>query len=158
MMEKGATTIWELWNGDSADPAMNSGNHVMLVGDLVIWLYEHLAGIKGDPAAPGFKRILMKPVPLRGLNEVRATHMSPHGLIESAWKSTAGVFEWTIRVPANAGAIVYVPARTSQDVKEGGKSLSQVSGVKFIRTEGSHVVCEVGSGTYHFASPMPDER
>ncbi len=33
MVEKGATTIWELWNGDTADPAMNSGNHVMQVGD-----------------------------------------------------------------------------------------------------------------------------
>ena len=49
MAEQGATTIWELWNGDTADPAMNSGNHVMLVGDLGIWLYENLAGIKPDP-------------------------------------------------------------------------------------------------------------
>ena len=36
MVEHGATTIWELWNGNTADPAMNSGNHVMLVGDLVV--------------------------------------------------------------------------------------------------------------------------
>ena len=40
MVRKGATTIWELWNGDTADPAMNSGNHVMLLGDLIIWYYE----------------------------------------------------------------------------------------------------------------------
>jgi len=40
MIEHGATTIWELWNGNTADPAMNSGNHVMLIGDLVIWFYE----------------------------------------------------------------------------------------------------------------------
>ena len=35
MVTQGATTIWELWNGDTADPAMNSGNHLMLVGDLI---------------------------------------------------------------------------------------------------------------------------
>ena len=35
MIEHGATTIWELWNGNTADPTMNSGNHVMLVGDFV---------------------------------------------------------------------------------------------------------------------------
>ena len=63
---KGATTIWELWNGDTADPAMNSGNHVMLVGDLGIWLYENLAGIKPDPEQPGFKHIIMRPTPVRG--------------------------------------------------------------------------------------------
>ncbi len=49
MIENDATTIWELWNGNTADPAMNSHNHVMLVGDLIIWLYEDLAGIKSDP-------------------------------------------------------------------------------------------------------------
>ncbi|MCC6397083.1 MAG: family 78 glycoside hydrolase catalytic domain, partial [Bacteroidetes bacterium] len=68
MMEKGATTVWELWNGDSADPAMNSGNHVMLVGDLVIWLYENLAGLKGDPGNPGFKHIVMQPTPVGDLS------------------------------------------------------------------------------------------
>ena len=55
MIEHGATTIWELWNGNTADPTMNSGNHVMLVGDFVIWLYEDLAGIKSDPAATRFQ-------------------------------------------------------------------------------------------------------
>ena len=43
MIKKGATTIWELWNGDTANPAMNSRNHVMLLGDLLIWFYEDLA-------------------------------------------------------------------------------------------------------------------
>ena len=40
MVRQGATTIWELWNGDTADPAMNSGNHVMLLGDLLLWKYS----------------------------------------------------------------------------------------------------------------------
>ena len=36
MAARGATTIWELWNGDTADPSMNSGNHVMLLVDLLV--------------------------------------------------------------------------------------------------------------------------
>ncbi|RYY11394.1 MAG: alpha-rhamnosidase, partial [Cytophagaceae bacterium] len=59
MAANGATTIWELWNGNTADPAMNSQNHVMLLGDLLVWDYENLAGIKA--AAPGFARVEMKP-------------------------------------------------------------------------------------------------
>ena len=46
MVRNGVTTIWELWNGNTADPAMNSGNHVMLLGDLIIWEYEYLGGIR----------------------------------------------------------------------------------------------------------------
>ena len=65
MVENDATTIWEFWNGNTADPAMNSGNHVMLVGDLVIWLNECVAGIQSDPAQPGFKHILMRAPPRR---------------------------------------------------------------------------------------------
>src|SRR5690606_19748964 len=85
MVSKGATTIWELWNGDTADPAMNSGNHVMLVGDLVIWLYENLAGIKSDPEQPGFKHIIMKPELVGDLKFVKASHRSPYGWIRSEW-------------------------------------------------------------------------
>ena len=46
MVANGATTIWELWNGNTANPGMNSQNHVMLLGDLLIWYYENLAGIR----------------------------------------------------------------------------------------------------------------
>ena len=79
MVEKGATTIWELWNGDTADPAMNSGNHVMLVGDLGIWLYENLAGIKPDPEQPGFKHIIMRPEPVGDLRSSRRRIARPTG-------------------------------------------------------------------------------
>ncbi|HSQ75347.1 MAG TPA: glycoside hydrolase family 78 protein [Bacteroidota bacterium] len=156
MTEKGATTIWELWNGDSADPAMNSGNHVMLVGDLVIWLYERLAGIMADSDEPGFKHIIMRPTPLKELTVVRATHKSPHGLIESAWKQTAGRFEWDVRVPVNSRATVYVPAKNADEVMESGTSARNAAGVRYVRTEGYSAVLEVTSGVYHFTSQLPD--
>ena len=51
----GATTIWELWNGNTADTAMNSANHVMMIGDLLTCYYEDLAGIKAT--APLLKQL-----------------------------------------------------------------------------------------------------
>ena len=113
---EGATTIWELWNGNTADPTMNSGNHVMLIGDLVVWLYEDLAGIKPDPAQPGFKHILMKPTPVGDLNFVKATHNSPYGLISSEWHRDGNKFDWQIEIPANTTATVYVPATSLEAV------------------------------------------
>jgi alpha-L-rhamnosidase len=152
MVEKGATTIWELWNGDTADPAMNSGNHVMLVGDLGIWLFENLAGIKPDPAQPGFKHIVMRPEPVGHLRFVRATHRSPYGFIASEWKKAPKRFSWNIVVPLNTTATVYVPARSAEAVKESGQPASRARGVKFLSMENGRAVFEVGSGHYRFES------
>jgi alpha-L-rhamnosidase len=152
MVEKGATTIWELWNGDTADPAMNSGNHVMLVGDLGIWLYENLAGIKSDPEQPGFKHIIMRPEPVGDLRFAKASHRSPYGLIVSDWQKQDGIFRWKVIIPANTTATIYVPATSADSVTENGKPVVQGRGVKFLRLESGRAVFSVGSGTYSFES------
>jgi len=156
MVEKGATTIWELWNGDTADPAMNSGNHVMLAGDLGIWLFEDLAGIKPDPAQPGFKHILMRPQPVPGLNWVQATHRSPFGLIASDWKKEPRSFRWNITVPLNATATVYVPCQSGEQVKENGQPARRSRGVRFLQMEQGRALFELGSGSYKFEAPGLD--
>jgi alpha-L-rhamnosidase len=138
MIAKGATTIWELWNGDTADPAMNSGNHVMLVGDLGIWLHENLAGIAADPAQPGFKHIVMRPQPVGDLTHVKATHRSPYGLIVSEWRKENGKFTWNVVIPANATATVTLPRGTRGLMTEGGKPVAETS--------------TLGSGKYRFVS------
>ena len=154
MVEKGATTVWELWNGDAADPSMNSGNHVMLVGDLGIWLFECLAGIKPDPAQPGFKHILMRPEPVGSLTFVRATHRSPYGLIGSEWKKDAKGFHWNVTVPVNATATLFVPAQLPDSLSESGRPALRAPGVKLTRMDSGRAVLEVGSGNYAFdASP-----
>ena len=143
MIGQGATTIWELWNGDTANPAMNSGNHVMLIGDLVTWFYEDLAGIKADPALPGFKHIIMRPVPVGDLTSVRATHQSPYGQIASDWKIEDGKFRWNITVPANTTATVFVPTSDAA-------SVIIPAGAKLLHTEKQAAVFAVGSGSYAF--------
>jgi len=144
MVEQGATTIWELWNGNTADPTMNSGNHVMLIGDLVVWLYEDVAGIAPDDAQPGFKHIIMRPQPVGDLTFVRASHQSPYGLIRSEWQRTGGRFDWQIEIPANSTATVYVPATRQENVEAGGLTAA--------RFENQQAVFELGSGGYHFTS------
>jgi alpha-L-rhamnosidase len=152
MVDQGATTIWELWNGDTADPAMNSGNHVMLVGDLNIWFYENLAGIK--PQQPGFKHIVMRPEPDGDLRFVKATHRSPYGLITSDWQRKEGAFEWNITVPVNTTATVYVPAKDAESVTENGQPAASAPGVRFLRWESGRAVFELGSGRYRFRSSL----
>ena len=154
MVGKEATTIWELWNGDTAMPAMNSGNHLMLVGDLVSWFYENLAGIRPDPGQPAFKHIIMRPTPVAGLKYVRASHQSPYGKIMSDWQLDGTQFTWTLVVPANTRATVYVPIRQPETIRESGRPADQAPNVKFLRTEANAAVYKVGSGSYHFSSIM----
>lgn len=152
MIEKGATTIWELWNGDTADPAMNSGNHVMLVGDLNIWFHEYLAGIQSDPENPAFKHIVMRPVPVGDLNACKAVYRSIHGRIISDWRIEGGKFAWNVEIPANTTATIYVPANDAASVMESGKAASEADGVTFERMENGRAVFDVQSGKYQFAA------
>ena len=118
MIEKGATTVWELWNGDTADPAMNSGNHVMLVGDLNVWFFEYLAGIKADFLLPGFRHFIMCPNVVGDLTFVKARFDSASGLIISSWDIDrgAGKFTWSISIPANTTASISVPTSNPESI------------------------------------------
>ena len=107
MVRNGATTIWELWNGNTADPSMNSGNHVMLLGDLILWEYEYLGGIRA--LKPGYSRIQLKPTIIPGLDYVKCSYESVSGRIESSWSVYKGHYEWNVTIPANTTAEVWIP-------------------------------------------------
>lgn len=152
MAKEGATTIWELWNGNTANPAMNSGNHVMLLGDLIVWLYEDLAGIKSDEGQAGFKKIVMKPIPVGDLNHVKASYHSVRGMIRSEWRRGDNDFNWSIEVPGNTTAEIYIPSGNRHNITEGGINISERKGIRFIRMDKGYAVYQVGSGSYRFIS------
>lgn len=150
MIENGATTIWELWNGNTANPQMNSQNHIMLLGDLLIWMFEDLGGIKA--AAPGFKEIEMKPSFVQQLNEVEAGYLSATGEIKSRWKRDGSQIKWQIEVPANSTAIIDIPAASAASVKEGGKAISNTEGVSLVKWTNGIATLRIGSGNYEFTN------
>jgi alpha-L-rhamnosidase len=155
MVDKGATTIWELWNGDTADPAMNSGNHVMLVGDLCIWLYEYLGGIRPDPARPGYKQFVLRPCPVGDLTHVEAAYQSMYGPIASRWTGAGGRFALECSVPPNTRATLWMPTSDPASVSEGGRPAAQAPGVRRLRAEPGAAVFELGSGQYRLTAKGP---
>jgi alpha-L-rhamnosidase len=154
MVANGATTIWELWNGNTANPGMNSQNHVMLLGDLLTWYYENLAGIRTDKTEVAFKKIIMRPTFPKDLAFVNASYKSAHGLITSHWKKNNGVFEWSISIPANTTAVVYIPAQNMETVTEAGRPFSSTEGLKVIKWEDGNAIVQVNSGNYQFKSTI----
>lgn len=117
MAEHGATTIWELWNGDTANPAMNSGNHVMLLGDLLTWCYQYLAGIRSNDA---YKHLVLKPsFEIQDCEWVNASYMTPYGEVGSSWKKDLQHLQWTVTVPPNTTADVCLPDGKTEHVGSG---------------------------------------
>ena len=144
-LEQGATTLWEQWSGSE------SRNHIMF-GDVSAWFYKALAGINPDPAAPGFKHVIVRPTVAGDLTWARAEYDSVHGKIVSDWKVVKGEFRLRLTIPANATAMVFLPASDCESITESGRKLDRSEGVRFLRTEDGCAVLAVGSGTYRFAA------
>lgn len=154
MAKRGATTIWELWNGDTANPEMNSGNHVMLLGDFIPYCYQNMAGIKSDDKEVGFKKIIMKPdFDIQELSFINASYLTPYGKVDSNWKKTFEHLEWTIRIPPNSSAVVCFPDH-SYDITESGADINSLKDIKKIDSDLTAVAYEVGSGIYTFNTKL----
>jgi alpha-L-rhamnosidase len=130
---------------------MNSQNHVMLLGDLLVWMYENLGGIQSDSNEVAFKRIIMKPSFDVNLSYATASYQSPQGTIKSSWNKENGELKWEISIPANSTSLVYIPAKSEAEVKEGNQLASKSDCVRFIKMENGKAVFEIGSGQYSFS-------
>jgi alpha-L-rhamnosidase len=126
----------------------------MQIGDLAVWMYEYLAGIRTDPEKPGFRHAIIRPYPAGDLAFVNATHKTMYGALNSSWKRAQGQFTLDVTVPANTTATVWVPAKDASTVTESGKKVAEAKGVKFVRSEGASAIFEVESGTYSFKSAI----
>ena len=153
---KGATTIWERWDGIKPDstfetPSMNSFNHYSYgaIGD---WMYRVIAGIDTYEDAPGYKHIKIQPHLTDRLTYADATLKTYYGTVRSHWKTDKGKLQMDVEVPANTRATVYIPASSSDSIKESDAGLGSVKGAKVVGKEGNYVVVEIGSGKYHFVS------
>ena len=139
---KGATTIWERWDGirpdgSFQDEAMNSFNHYAY-GAVGEWLYRYIAGINPDESDPGFRHIVLSPHPGGGLTWAKAEFESMYGKIVSFWKVENGKMTYQAEVPPNTTATIVLPSSEPGKIKVNGKSLQTKTGNQI----------EVASGNY----------
>jgi alpha-L-rhamnosidase len=150
MLSKGATTMWERWDHDTADPAMTGESQYFLGAGIVGWLFRSLGGINPDEERPGFKHVVLRPRPDAEVRWAKASFRSPYGPVVSEWETAGGGFRWKLSVPPNTTATAFVPATDPKTVQESGKPAAQSEGVRFVRFEEGAAVYELGSGTYRF--------
>lgn len=143
MLEEGATTLWESWK--KPDNA-NSLNHPMF-GSVSEWFYRSVLGI--NPAAPGFKKTIIKPQPAGDLTWAKGSYRSIQGLIVSNWKKEKNKFYLEVEIPANTTAEIWMPAKENDKLTESGKSLKDQQ-LRVDRFENGYAVIMVPSGRFTF--------
>lgn len=143
-IDRGATTMWERWDsikpdGSFQDAGMNSFNHYAY-GSVGEWMYAHIAGIA--PAAPGFRKVTVRPRPGGGVTRARGRFTSQYGPFTTDWKAEKGRFHLTVGLPVNTTGEVWIPARRAEDVTH--------DGARHLRMEDGCAVFAVGSGEHRF--------
>jgi alpha-L-rhamnosidase len=125
LIDHGATTTWERWNGDTMrdDPSMNSYNHYAY-GAVAEWLYRYAAGVDTDPADPGFHTIVLHPNFDSRLGHLSFDYDSSYGTVHSDWSITGKTVHWKVIVPPNASAVLSTRSSNATEFNLNGASLS----------------------------------
>jgi len=159
MIDRGATTIWERWDGWSEERGfqsawMNSFNHYAL-GSVGEWLYRFMLGIDQAPGTAGFGHLLLRPHPEGPLNRVSGTYKSARGLIRAEWERAGGQFTYRVEVPPNALASVHVPSADAASVRDASGGRPAAVGEFPGLIGASEAVFQVGPGRHEFSGPDP---
>lgn len=151
---KGATTVWESWNGDPEDEL---SLNMKMFCSTEVFFYRTLAGIR--PTSPGFRTIAISPSVVGGLTEVEAEVRTRSGVVATAWQRNAGGFNMQVTIPVNTTAEISVPklGLGAVAVSEGGRPVWEeglfrpgVAGIGAGEDSGDAIMFRVGSGSYHF--------
>ncbi|MDD4970864.1 MAG: family 78 glycoside hydrolase catalytic domain [Paludibacter sp.] len=169
-VDQGATTIWERWDSYTLkkgfqDVSMNSFNHYSY-GAVSEWMYRYMAGIEADESVPGFKHIILQPMPdsrtsipegQERITTVDASYKSVYGVIRSAWIIRKdGNLSYQTTIPANTTATLYLPLPANSGIVYEGKVLANKSeGVTFVKKENGKAVYNLQSGSYSFGVNVP---
>lgn len=122
MIDRGATTIWEQWDGIDAGGVPHASLNHYSKGAVISFLHTRVAGIQLPDDGPGYRQFAIRPRPGGGINWAEAVHDSPYGRIESSWRVEGGRFQLHAVVPSGTIARVELPDGRSVDVGPGQAS------------------------------------
>jgi alpha-L-rhamnosidase len=129
---------------------MNSFNHYAY-GSVVEWFYDTIAGLRPDPATPGWKHFEIAPTPGGGLTHAQASIETPYGPVASDWQVKGGTLELAVTIPPNTSARLRLPSEVPADVLADGRPLAELREASGVRVEQGRVTLELLSGRYRFA-------
>ena len=123
-VNRGATTIWEHWDGVDEDGKfwstdMNSFNHYAY-GAVFDWIFGVSSGIKPTERAPGYEKVDIAPHPHPSLGHSDASIESRHGFIRSYWNWEDNGVRYEFEIPDGVTAALTLPSGR-REILTGGK-------------------------------------
>jgi alpha-L-rhamnosidase len=117
MIDRGATTVWELWDGIDAEGVPHESLNHYSKGAVISFLHRHGAGLRRT--SPTWRTFEVVPRPGAGLTWVRTHHDSPHGRISVEWRLDGPAFSLDVTVPPGCAATVVLPSGDTSEVGPG---------------------------------------
>jgi alpha-L-rhamnosidase len=114
MIENGATTTWEHWNGD------RSRIHNCYNG-IGSWFYQAVGGIRHDDLVPAYRKVLIQPQIPQGITWAKTFKETPYGKLAVDWELKENKMELILEIPVGIEAEVVLPSgikKYSLDGKE----------------------------------------
>jgi len=118
------------------------------------WFYSDLLGIAQADDSIGFEKVMIRPTPVGDVTWAKGSHLSSRGKISVSWKKEQDQLTTDITIPPNISAIVSLPTESADQVQESGSAVSKRNDIKPVGVKAGRSLFEVGSGEYHFSSPM----
>ena len=114
---KGATTIWETWDGVREDGTVHDSLNHYSYGAVCGWLFNGMCGINYSKG-----KLVIEPHPNPLLQYAEAEWKSPDGTIKSGFKYENGKAVITVRVPEGLQALVKMPDGRSYEAVSGERT------------------------------------
>lgn len=124
MIARGATTVWERWEGVDDDGTPHESLNHYSKGAVISFLHRYVAGLRRT--APTWRRFRVAPRPGGGITSASTHHVSPHGRIEVAWTLSGGVLTLDVTVPPGCSADVVLPDGTERETGPGAHRFSSL--------------------------------
>lgn len=103
-VRRGATTIWERWDGVRLDGTVHDSLNHYAYGAIAGWLISGVCGIRLEAG-----KLTIKPIPHPLLEHASARWKSPYGEIQSAWRYEEKTLKLSVTVPPNLEAEIVLP-------------------------------------------------
>jgi alpha-L-rhamnosidase len=113
-VKKGATTVWETWDGIRPDGTVHDSLNHYAYGVITGWFFKRITGIRLEVG-----KLILEPQPLPGLTYAKAKYQSPMGNIESEWWREDDLIKFAFVIPPNLTGEIKLPDGRTEQVLSG---------------------------------------
>ncbi len=103
MLENGATTTWEHWNGN------RSRIHNCYNG-IGSWFYQAVGGIRLADDVPAYRKVLIQPQIPQGITWAKTVKETPYGKLVVNWELKGKTMELNVEIPVGTEAGIVIPS------------------------------------------------